>query len=264
MKLTVLGARGSMAISGIEDSIYGGATSAYLLETKDQAIFLDAGTGLLDAPEVGEKKVSILLTHPHADHMLGLPMFYYFFRKGRKVDLYAVPRGGLSAKEQVEKLISPPLWPVSLDVYPGEVEFHDITGPFSLGDVQVDLMESNHPGGSAIYGLNRGGHRIVYATDFEHTEEKLKELAEFSQDASLVLYDGQYTEEEYPKRKGFGHSTQEKGLELQKMSGAKKVMIVHHDPYHTDEELARMEEAFPADRIVFAKEKASIVFEEKG
>ena len=59
---------------------------------------------------------------------------------------------------------------------------NDITGPFSLGDVQVDLMESNHPGGSAIYGLNRGGHRIVYATDFEHTEEKLKELADYHMD----------------------------------------------------------------------------------
>ncbi len=249
-----------MAISGIEDSIYGGATSAYLVEAGDQAIFLDAGTGLLDAPDVGDKKVSMLLSHPHADHLLGLPMFYYLFRKEKQVEFYAKPRAGLSAQEQVAALISPPLWPVGLEVYPGTVIFHDIAGSFQIGDVRVDLMESNHPGGSSIFRLSYDDHRIVYATDYEHTDDKMKELADFCKGASLVLYDGQYTIEEYERRKGFGHSTVEKGLELMEASGAKRLMIVHHDPYHTDEDLKRMEDAVKSERVCFAREKLVMSF----
>ena len=100
------------------------------------------------------------------------------------------------------------------------------------------------------------GKSIVYATDFEPSDGAGERLTEFSKDADLLLYDGQYTEVEFEARKGFGHSTPMLALKTMQGSGAKRVMVVHHDPRHEDEFLARWEgELQQLDpRICFARE----------
>ena len=77
MKITILGARGSVPINGRETLEFGGATSCVLVETDEQAVFLDAGTGIIKSPDVGSRHISILITHPHLDHMIGMPFFPY-------------------------------------------------------------------------------------------------------------------------------------------------------------------------------------------
>ena len=89
IKVTVLGARGSVPTQGPDMTIFGGSTSSILIETADQAIFLDAGTGIMDAPNIGDKAISLFLTHPHLDHILGLPFFPYITEKNRRIDFYA-------------------------------------------------------------------------------------------------------------------------------------------------------------------------------
>ena len=126
IRLTVLGARGSMPVSTADKIQYGGATSAYLLETEDQAIFLDAGTGLINAPDVGEKAISLLLTHPHFDHLAGLAMFRYLICKDRRIDINAEKRNGLTARDQIDTLMAEPLWPVGIDALPVHSAFHNL------------------------------------------------------------------------------------------------------------------------------------------
>ena len=252
MKITILGVRGSIPTDGKEFSEFGGGTSCVLAETDSQAVFLDAGSGLLHAPDIGDLPVSLLITHSHLDHIVGIPLSSLFL-SGRKTDLYLKTRDGMSAQEQVSKLMNPPLWPVGLDAYPSETVFHDTEFPFMLGDIKVSGMEANHPGGSTIYRLDHEGRSLVYATDHEHNEEKHKELAEFAKGADLLLYDAQYTEEEYVKMKGYGHSTVAEGMRVFYESGAKKIMFVHHDPRHTDEMLRSMEKELDTDRASFAR-----------
>ncbi len=259
MKITILGARGSVPTSGRNMQEFGGSTSCIYIETDEYAIFLDAGTGLINAPDVGDRKIVILLTHPHIDHLIGLPFFPFNREKGRRVDIYAKRRGAFGAAEQIERLISPPLWPCLLSDYPADYQVHDLTLPITFGDIEVTGMESEHPGGSIIYRIKQNGASFVYATDYEHYGSNIDRLVDFVKDTDLLMYDGQYTQEESVRMRGFGHSTVEAGLDVMKKSNAKSILFVHHDPRHTDEMLTKMENAVKSDNVSFAREGQVII-----
>ena len=253
IKITILGVRGSIPTSGAGMVTYGGATSSVLFETEDEAVFLDAGTGIMDAPDIGDKRISILLSHPHIDHLLGLTFFRYLMEEGRHIDIYARVIDGRGTRQQVDTYMKPPLWPCTIDDFKATVECHDLTGPISIGSVQVDMTESNHPGGGTVYKLSHSGKSFVYATDYEHDEEKLPQLIDFAKGVDLLLYDAQYTDEEYEQKRGYGHSTTTVGVRVAGECGAKQVRFVHHDPGHDDEFLSVMEKRVKRDNIAFGR-----------
>lgn len=278
--LHVLGCRGSMPISGSDFAKYGGATSSYLYMTDSEAIILDSGTGILNIPDLGSRRVSILISHSHIDHILGLPMFLGPFG-AKELSIYGATHDSLTIRQQLDTYLKRPLWPVGFDAFSANINFVDVKEngePFQIGDVTVTAVPSNHPGGSTIYKLEFQGTSVVYASDFEHEElpddrkdkglieaEKairkkvgessaesddaqytfatnpLRALTHFSKDADLLLYDAQYTPEEYQKCKTFGHSTAEKANELRLAAGIKQTLLVHHAPGHTDRFLDEME-----------------------
>jgi len=241
LRITILGARGSIPTEGEGMLEFGGGTSCVLVEAGDQAVFLDAGTGIMNTPDVGAKQLSIFLTHPHLDHILGLPFFPYLLEKNKRIDFYAKRSGTHSAKEQVGEVLSPPLWPCSADDYPADIVFHDLTLPVKLGDILIEGIDSNHPGGGTVYKLTCRGKSVVYATDYEYAPSKAPELVEFAKETDLLMIDGQYTAEELEGKRGYGHSTPESGIRIMKESKAKMIRFVHHDPMHTDDYLKKME-----------------------
>jgi ribonuclease BN (tRNA processing enzyme) len=104
-------------------------------------------------------------------------------------------------------------------------------------------MDANHPGGSTIFRVESNGKRIVIITDHDHADEvKTEEIAEFSKEADLILYDAQYTEEEYEEHRGYGHSTPEAGIRLKDKAKAKKLVFIHHSPAHNDSFIKAQEE----------------------
>ncbi|MBP1584568.1 MAG: MBL fold metallo-hydrolase [Lachnospiraceae bacterium] len=254
MKITVLGARGSMPSEGRDFLEYGGATSCVLVETDEQAIYIDAGSGIVRTPDIGNRKISILLTHPHLDHLLGMPFFPYISEKNRRVDLYAGITGGLTAGEQMDRLYSVPIWPVKMEEYGSDLRFHDISGSFDIGDVHVESADSVHPGGGLVYKLSCDGHSVVYATDYEYREESIDGLINFCKGCDLLFFDAQYTDEELASRKGYGHSSASQGLKVMEKSGAGRICFVHHDPGHDDAMLRRMEEAVKSETVSFARQ----------
>lgn len=250
LSLTVLGCRGSLPVSDSRMRLFGGNSSCYQVDYGGESLLLDAGTGLACAAP-GEGPVRIVFTHCHVDHLLGLPLFPALFSPGREVHLYGMSRGGLDLREQITRLVSPPLWPVGPEAYPARIFFHELELPQRIGLFSVDGMESSHPGGSLVLKISAGEKTLVYATDFDHTGGGEERLAEFSRGADLLLYDAQYTAAEYAAKAGFGHSTAEAGMAVRQMSGAKQLLLIHHDPAQTDEMLLSRERA---SGVRFARE----------
>ena len=256
IRLSVLGARGSVPVEGKNFALYGGATSCYKILAGNEEIYLDAGSGIVAAIPSPDSRITILLTHMHLDHIIGLPFFVALGNKNRPIDIYARERSGLTAKSALDRLITPPFWPLKIGEYPASVEFRDLPRDnFSIGAVAVDVMEGTHPQGATIYRLTYAGKSIVYATDFEHTPEGCEALARFACGCDLLLYDAQYKAAEYNKYRGYGHSTPEAGLEVAAAAQAKQILFVHHAPNRTDAEFADLErEIFSQNKnVTFAK-----------
>ena len=254
IRITVLGTRGSVPVSGRAFSVFGGNTSCYLVEAGGESILLDAGSGIVRAPITFGRTPKILLSHLHVDHLLGLGMYGRLSVPGAPTELYIPALDGGDAWEAIGRLFSPPLWPLRLDDYPGDLRVRDMPRTMRFGGVTVESAAGSHPGGSQLIKITFAGKTLVYATDFEHGEEASARLAAFARDADLLLYDGQYTDDDYEARRGFGHSTASAGMAVMERANVGRLLVVHHDPHATDQELIARERALKDANVCYARE----------
>jgi ribonuclease BN (tRNA processing enzyme) len=108
------------------------------------------------------------------------------------------------------------------------------------------LYTTNHPGACFGYRVEHAGRSVVYATDTEPYACVDPSLVRFAKGADLLIYDAQYTVEEYEgkvgaSRVGWGHSTDKAAVELAGASGVGQLVLFHHDPSRTDEQVEQME-----------------------
>ncbi len=254
LRLTVLGTRGSMTVSSSECREFGGATSCYLVQAGSQSVILDAGSGLLSAPTEFSNPPVILLSHLHLDHIMGLGMYSRLAIKGAQTHVYMPAQNRSEALLQLNGLYAPPYWPLKLTDYAGTLHVEPMPTTLRLGELVIDVMPGSHPGDCLVFRLCAGGRSLVYATDFEHDDLSFERLTDFSTGTDLLLYDGQYDEGEYEAHRGFGHSTPQKGLELMRLCGAKRLLLVHHDPTSTDATLREREHQLGCVAARFARE----------
>lgn len=254
MWITVLGARGSVAVSGGNYAEFGGATSCYMVQAGGQTVFLDAGSGLLHAPAGFTEPPTILLSHWHLDHVVGLGMYGRLSQADVVTNLYGPASSDDEASLRLRGVYAPPYWPLELTQYPGGLRVHAMPESLRIGPLLVEAVAGNHSGGCLAYRLSCGKKAMVYATDYEHEPTSFARLALLAKDADLLLYDAQYGEAEYTKHRGFGHSTASKGMELMKKSHAKRLLLIHHDPQSTDCVLRSREAGIHNDRVCYARE----------
>ncbi len=186
-KLTVLGSRGSVPVSGKDYDIYGGATSCYMVEIGRQVIFLDAGTGIVSSPNLDKKEnVYILLSHPHLDHIVGLPFFHELTKKDRRITLYGKTINGRSVEDQIEKAFAQPYWPLTISEYPCDFEYKNLEFPLVLEDslddkkeILIEGIEVEHPGGCLAFSIKYEGKKLVYMTDCRLGNEIDEKIIDF-------------------------------------------------------------------------------------
>ncbi len=263
-KVRLLGVRGSVPVSGAAYEHYGGATTCIMLELDGQRLLVDAGSGLvrLGGEVLEEEQLPLILTHAHADHLIGLPMCPYLLKPGGRMDVYAATRGGLDTLGQVSRLFSPPLWPVGPEMLPTEIRWLELPHTLYLGKLTVDRLDGVHPGGVSLLRVRGGGKTVAVLTDCTLTDELLPELTEFARGCDLMLCDGQYSEEEWRGCADFGHSTWNMAARFAAACGAKALRIIHHDPRHTDDVLdaaaAEVRAIFPAGAFAYEGETVAL------
>ena len=248
------GVRGSMACPSPEHVIYGGNTSCVEVDWGQGGLILDAGTGIrLCGNEYIRRPAQsavVLLSHCHWDHIIGLSFFAPIQTAGWKVRVLAghlADNGGIGSV--FAKAYEPgPTYPHPLkNWYAAETtSFED----FRAGEVLTDLAPGavvrtaplNHHNGATGYRIEAQGRAICYVTDTEHVPGKPdKNVLDLIKDADLVIYNATFTDEEFPSRVGWGHSTWQEGVRLCKDANAKQLALFHHDPGHDDAFMARLE-----------------------
>ncbi len=246
--LRVLGCRGSIPRSGSGFEKYGGATTSYALRMCGRLIIIDAGSGILridDVLQPGEKKATLFLTHTHADHVIGLPMCRPVFDPGFSFDVFCKTRAGLNGKAQLNAYMKKPTWPVDIDGLAASFDFFEIEANMTLqgegGGIRVRSLDAAHPGGCSLLRFEFDGKSIVVATDCTIREDNKARMLEFAKDCSLLLIDGQYRPVEFGGKAGFGHNSWTMAAEFGKHCGAARTLIVHHDPFNTDDVLDKAE-----------------------
>jgi phosphoribosyl 1,2-cyclic phosphodiesterase len=230
-------------VSGPEFRKFGGHTPCVEIRCGNRLVIVDAGTGIsaLGAAlgTAVPDQVDILLSHLHLDHVAGLPFFKPAVLAGsRVIRTYCGNLGGASAEEPLSRLFSPPIFPITLDQLPVRFEHRGFTAGETLvlsDGLAVATHPLNHPDGATGFRLGHRGRNVCYISDIEHTEPwPDPALVDFVRSSDLVIYDGMFSEAEYSRCKGWGHSTWEKGMELCRAADAKALAAFHLYPGHDD------------------------------
>ncbi|HEY8074171.1 MAG TPA: MBL fold metallo-hydrolase [Labilithrix sp.] len=249
MKIRFWGVRGSIASPGPETAAVGGNTSCVEVTCGRTRIVLDAGTGMrgLGNAMLSEKQpldLTLLLSHFHWDHIQGLPFFVPVYMKQTQLTIVGGANGIMSVRETLEHQMAAPVFPVRLDEVGARIATREVkpADVFDVGEAKVIVGRGNHPGGVVAYRIEHEGKSVVYATDTEHyacVDPALRTLAE---GADVLIYDSQYSPEEYGSKIGWGHSTYSAGAELARSAGVSTYVLYHHDPSRTDAAVSAFEE----------------------
>ena len=252
MYIRFWGVRGSIATPGKETVRYGGDTSCIEIRCGKEIFILDAGSGIrkLGNKILKEKPqhINILFSHFHWDHIQGFPFFAPVFNKKYSITLIGERKINFTLEQLFTAQLMFPYFPLSLAELDAKINFQEITAKDRIikNNVTIKLARLNHPGGCIGYRIEYGGKSFVYATDTEHYSSIDKSLFELSLNADVLVYDSNYTEDEYSgkigsSKSGWGHSTWNQGVKIAKAAKVKKFILFHHDPSHDDKFMDNLE-----------------------
>jgi phosphoribosyl 1,2-cyclic phosphodiesterase len=269
MNVTLWGTRGSLAAPGPETAGYGGNTSCVEVRGPNGTVLvLDAGTGIrrlgsaLSSKSASPlRRVDLLLTHLHMDHLQGLGFFGPIYNPAMEVHIWGPASTTQNLWDRLTRYLSPPLFPVHLGDLPCQLTLHEVPcGDFAIGEFQISSALICHPGPTVGYRIATDDAILAYLPDHEPalgepafpSQQEWTSGYDLAQGVDLLIHDAQYSSHEYPLHVGWGHSSLQHALDFAALAGVGQLVLFHHDPAHTDADIERLvDEAVAATQPPF-------------
>ncbi len=243
------GTRGSIPSPGPRTARYGGNTTSFEVRHGNQRLIFDAGSGLRELglallEEPGEFH-HIFLTHFHWDHIQGFPFFAPLYNPDFDLKIVGPKQNNTDVRSLFAGQMGPIYFPVPFSVVAATMSFDHLNeGTLEVGAATLRTMRVKHPSYVIGYRVEVGGRVICFIPDdeiegdmYEMDDGWYQRLVDFVHGADLLIHDSMYTDEEYPSRVGWGHSTFTQSLRLAEEGEVKKLLFFHHDPTRSDNEL---------------------------
>lgn len=283
IKATFWGVRGSIPCPGPTTVRYGGNTACIELRFGEEEIpiIIDAGSGIRELgmklmkteAAKGGVKTRIFLSHTHWDHINGFPFFTPIYIASSQIDVY----GPVAYEEEgLDKIIGNQLsyhyFPVKQSELSATINYHPLKEcKMDLGDgITLETCYLNHPILCLGYKFTYKGKTFTTCYDTEPfrnlcptdpndpnydetaaregeaaAQEQNEKILRFIYESDVLVFDSQYTQEEYEKGKiGWGHSTFEWVTNAAHKAKVKKVFFFHHEPLYDDDFLDQQKEKF--------------------
>jgi phosphoribosyl 1,2-cyclic phosphodiesterase len=275
MRVRFWGVRGSIPVPGRHTNRYGGNTSCVEVRPRGASpIIIDAGTGIRHLGKQlmqtafgdGRGTAHLLISHTHWDHIQGLPFFSPLYKPGNTLHVFARQRDDTHLRAVFESQTEDPYFPVPLASLKADIEFHELVEgqKFEIGTAQVACTRLNHPWIAIAYRIDVDGASVVYASDtapftdvlLEHEfiakppvlgepldprdaaklEAMRESLVRLCHRADLLIYDTQFTYDEYRLRPHWGHSTPDDAVAIARAAQVGSLVLYHHAPARSDDE----------------------------
>lgn len=255
MKLTFGGVRGTNPVAQPDFMRYGGETSSFLIQGQGgEQILVDAGTGVRELGRLlqasaAPKRVLMLMTHYHLDHVVGLPSLGLIYSPEWTLQIAAPAHEDVVVEATMSRVMDKPFWPLQVEDLKSRLRFaaleHAPDAMLRYGGLNIRWCPLHHPGGCTAYRVEEParGASLVIATDVEWgmasaaERQALLHLCAHPEPAGLLVMDAQYTPDEVAKFKGWGHSTWVEALSVAESAGVKRLLLTHHDPRRDDDAL---------------------------
>lgn len=251
MKIKFWGARGSIPVSGRQYLKYGGCTTCVELRSeKGDLLVVDAGSGIR---VLGKELVkdpchnfTMLFTHSHWDHVLGFPFFAPIYNKKTRIKIMGCSFSSDPVREIIAKTMQPPGFPVKFEEISARFEFGSLcAGGCGISGMHVTPIELSHPNQGLGYKFSEADKTFVFLTDnelgFIHPGGLAQEhYADFARGADLLVHDADYTPEEYPLRRTWGHSTWEQAVDLALKAEVRSLGLFHHNQDRSDRDVEKI------------------------
>jgi phosphoribosyl 1,2-cyclic phosphodiesterase len=248
MKIRCWGARGSIPVSGGDYLTYGGDTTCIEIRTRgDEVIIVDAGSGIrrLGNLLIQEKRerIFMIFTHAHWDHILGFPFFKPIYQRGTTIQMFGCPLAQESIQGMISRTMEAPYFPVHFQDLQADISYHEACqSSFSIQSMTVTPIPLSHPNQGYGYKFTEDGRSFVFLTDNELGYQHpgglpFGDYVNFSRGADFLVHDAEYTEEDYPETRSWGHSVFTDALRLALEAGVKTFGIFHHHQERTDSAL---------------------------
>ena len=245
MRVKFWGVRGSTPTPQAANLRYGGNTSCVEVRFDNSLFIFDCGTGFRTLGQQLESEANgspiqahIFVSHFHWDHIQGIPFFRPLYDDSRNQFAFHSSRRTRTLQRVMEEQMASPYFPVNTSEMKAERNFYDIEeGQTQVDTATIRAMWLNHPQGCMGFRLETKEGILVYATDNEPGDAVFdKNVRKLAEGADVLIYDSQYLPEEYEaRRRGWGHSHWREAVNVVMQSGAKELVLFHHDPDHDDE-----------------------------